>query len=346
MKKALITGITGQDGSYLAELLLSKDYEVHGIIRRASTFNTERIDHLYQDPHINGVRLFLHYGDISDSTNLIKLLYRIQPDEIYHLGAQSHVRVSFDIPEYTGDVTGLGTVRILEAIRETGLKAKFYQASSSEMYGKVQEVPQRETTPFYPRSPYGAAKVYSYWLTVNYRESYGMFACNGILFNHESPRRGETFVTRKITRAAALIKVGLEDKLYLGNLNAKRDWGYAREYVEAMWLMLQQEEPDDYVVATGETHSVRELLEEAFSYVGLDWRKHLEIDTRYHRPAEVDLLIGDPTKAKRILGWEAKTKFKDLVRVMVDADMETAQQETHMNTYNHSKLNVTRAGTR
>ena len=345
MKKALITGITGQDGSYLAELLLSKDYEVHGIIRRASTFNTERIDHLYQDPHINGVRLFLHYGDIADSTNLIKLLYRIQPDEIYHLGAQSHVRVSFDIPEYTGDVTGLGTIRILEAIRETGLKAKFYQASSSEMYGKVQEVPQRETTPFYPRSPYGAAKVYSYWLTVNYRESYGMFACNGILFNHESPRRGETFVTRKVTRAAARIKAGLEDKLYLGNLDAKRDWGYAKEYVEAMWLMLQQEEPDDYVVATGETHSVRELLEEAFSYAGLEWRKHLAIDQRYYRPAEVDLLIGDPSKAKMKLGWEAKTKFHDLVRLMVDADMETAEKETHMNTYNHSKLNITRSGT-
>jgi GDPmannose 4,6-dehydratase len=336
MKKALITGITGQDGSYLAELLLSKDYEVHGIIRRASTFNTERIDHLYQDPHINGVRLFLHYGDIADSTNLIKLLYRIQPDEIYHLGAQSHVRVSFDIPEYTGDVTGLGTIRILEAIRETGLKAKFYQASSSEMYGKAQEIPQRETTPFYPRSPYGAAKVYSYWLTVNYRESYGMFACNGILFNHESPRRGETFVTRKVTRAAARIKAGLEHKLYLGNLDAKRDWGYAKEYVEAMWLMLQQEEPDDYVVATGETHSVRELLEEAFSYVGLDWNKHVEIDPRYYRPAEVDLLIGDPTKAKRKLGWEAKTKFKDLVRLMIDADSETAKKEGHMNSYNSS----------
>jgi GDPmannose 4,6-dehydratase len=346
VKKALITGITGQDGSYLAELLLSKDYEVHGIIRRASTFNTERIDHLYQDPHINGVRLFLHYGDISDSTNLIKLLYRIQPDEIYHLGAQSHVRVSFDIPEYTGDVTGLGTVRILEAIRETGLKAKFYQASSSEMYGKVREVPQRETTPFYPRSPYGAAKVYSYWLTVNYRESYGIFACNGILFNHESPRRGETFVTRKVTRATARIKAGLEDKLYLGNLDAKRDWGYAKEYVEAMWLMLQQDEPDDYVVATGETHSVRELLEEAFSYVGLDWSKHLAIDQRYYRPAEVDLLIGDPSKAKLKLGWEAKTKFQDLVRLMVDADMEAAKKETHMNTYNHSQLNVTCSGTR
>jgi len=340
MKKALITGITGQDGSYLAELLLSKDYEVHGIIRRASTFNTERIDHLYQDPHINGVRLFLHYGDISDSTNLIQLLYRLQPDEIYHLAAQSHVRVSFDIPEYTGDVTGLGTIRILEAIRETGLRAKFYQASSSEMYGKVQEVPQRETTPFYPRSPYGAAKLYSYWLTVNYRESYGMFACNGILFNHESPRRGETFVTRKVTRAAARIKAGLEEKVYLGNLDAKRDWGYAKEYVEAMWLMLQQKEPDDYVIATGETHSVRELLEETFSYAGLDWRKHLAIDERYYRPAEVDLLIGDPGKAKRKLGWEARTKFKDLVRLMVDADMETARKEVHMNGYHDSSLKV------
>ena len=340
MKKALITGITGQDGSYLAELLLSKDYEVHGVIRRASTFNTERIDHLYQDPHINGVRLFLHYGDISDSTNLIQLLYRLQPDEIYHLAAQSHVRVSFDIPEYTGDVTGLSTIRILEAIRETGLKAKFYQASSSEMYGKVQEVPQRETTPFYPRSPYGAAKLYSYWLTVNYRESYGMFACNGILFNHESPRRGETFVTRKVTRAAARIKAGLEEKVYLGNLDAKRDWGYAKEYVEAMWLMLQQKEPDDYVIATGETHSVRELLEETFSYAGLDWRKHLAIDERYYRPAEVDLLIGDPGKAKRKLGWEARTKFKDLVRLMVDADVETARKEVHMNGYHDSSLKV------
>ena len=340
MKKALITGITGQDGSYLAELLLSKDYEVHGIIRRASTFNTERIDHLYQDPHINGVRLFLHYGDISDSTNLIQLLYRLQPDEIYHLAAQSHVRVSFDIPEYTGDVTGLGTIRILEAIRETGLKAKFYQASSSEMYGKAQEVPQRETTPFYPRSPYGAAKLYSYWLTVNYRESYGMFACNGILFNHESPRRGETFVTRKVTRTAARIKAGLEEKVYLGNLDAKRDWGYAKEYVEAMWLMLQQKEPDDYVIATGETHSVRELLEETFSYAGLDWRKHLAIDERYYRPAEVDLLIGDPGKAKRKLGWEARTKFKDLVRLMVDADMETARKEVHMNGYHDASLKV------
>ena len=330
MKKALITGITGQDGSYLAEFLLDKGYELHGIIRRASTFNTERIDHLYQDPHINGVRLFLHYGDIADSTNLIKLLYRIQPDEIYNLAAQSHVRVSFDIPEYTGDVTGLGTVRILEAIRETGLKTKFYQASSSEMYGKAQEVPQRETTPFYPRSPYAAAKVYSYWLTINYRESYNLFACNGILFNHESPRRGETFVTRKVTRAAARIKAGLEDKIFLGNLDAKRDWGYAKEYVEAMWLMLQQEKADDYVIATGETHSVREFIDEAFSYLGLDWRKHLEIDKRYYRPAEVDLLIGDASKAKRKLGWAPKKKFKELVRLMVDADSELADKEASM----------------
>ncbi|HYJ86593.1 MAG TPA: GDP-mannose 4,6-dehydratase [Pyrinomonadaceae bacterium] len=323
MKKALITGITGQDGSYLAELLLDKGYEVHGIIRRASTFNTSRIDHLYSDPHINGVRLFLHYGDISDSTNLIKLLYRIQPEEVYHLAAQSHVRVSFDIPEYTGDVTGLSTVRILEAIRETGVKAKFYQASSSEMFGQVSEVPQRETTPFYPRSPYGIAKVYAYWSTVNYRESYGLFACNGILFNHESPRRGETFVTRKVTRAVGRIKAGVQDKLYLGNLDAQRDWGYAKEYVEAMWLMLQQEQPDDYVIATGETHSVREFVEEAFSYAGLDWQEHVEIDPKYYRPTEVDLLIGDASKAKRILGWQPATTFKDLVTLMVDADMAT-----------------------
>jgi GDPmannose 4,6-dehydratase len=322
MKKALITGITGQDGSYLAELLLSKGYEVHGIIRRASTFNTGRIEHLYQDPHINGVHLFLHYGDIADSTNLIKLLYRIQPDEIYHLAAQSHVRVSFDIPEYTGDVTGLGTIRILEAIRETGLKTKFYQASSSEMYGKVQDIPQREATPFYPRSPYGAAKVFAYWTTVNYREAYGIFACNGILFNHESPRRGETFVTRKVSRAVARIQAGLDKKLYLGNLDSKRDWGYAKEYVEAIWLMLQQEQPEDFVIATGESHSVRELIKEAFSYVGLNWTDYVEKDPRYYRPSEVDLLIGDPTKAKKILGWEAKTKFKDLIRLMVDADRE------------------------
>ena len=322
MKKALITGITGQDGSYLAELLLAKGYEVHGIIRRASTFNTGRIDHLYADPHINGVRLFLHYGDIADSTNLIKLLYQIQPDEVYHLAAQSHVRVSFDIPEYTGDVTALSTIRILEALRQTQIGSRFYQASSSEMFGKAQEVPQRETTPFYPRSPYGAAKVYAYWVTVNYRESFEMFACNGILFNHESPRRGETFVTRKITRAAARIKAGLEDKLYLGNLDAKRDWGYAKEYVEAMWLMLQQEKPDDFVVATGETHSVREFLDEAFSYVGLNWQKHVEIDLKYYRPAEVDLLVGDASKAKAKLGWQPQTTFKELVRLMVDADVE------------------------
>jgi GDPmannose 4,6-dehydratase len=327
VRKALITGITGQDGSYLAELLLSKGYEVHGIIRRASTFNTGRIDHLYQDPHISGIRLFLHYGDIADSTNLIKVLYSIQPDEIYHLAAQSHVRVSFDIPEYTGDVTGLGTIRILEAIRETGLKAKFYQASSSEMFGKVSEVPQRETTPFHPRSPYGAAKVYAYWVTVNYRESYGLFACNGILFNHESPRRGETFVTRKITRAVARIKAHRQDELYLGNLDAKRDWGYAKEYVEAMWLMLQQSEPDDYVIATGESHSVRDLLVEAFSHVGLDWQEYVKIDPTYYRPAEVDLLIGDAGKAQAKLGWRPRTTFKELVHLMVDEDMAALEVE-------------------
>ena len=326
MKKALITGITGQDGSYLAELLLAKGYEVHGIMRRASTFNTSRINSLYEDPHINGVHLFLHYGDISDSTNLIKLLYRIQPDEVYHLAAQSHVRVSFDIPEYTGDVTGIGTTRILEAIREVGLKTRYYQAGSSEMYGLVQEVPQKETTPFYPRSPYGAAKVYAHWITVNYRESYGMFACNGILFNHESPRRGETFVTRKITRAVAQIKAGMQDKLYLGNLDAKRDWGYAKEYVEAMWLMLQQEEPDDYVIATGETHTVREFLEEAFSHAGMNWKDYVEFDARYERPAEVDLLIGDPSKAKAKLGWEPRTTFHDLVRLMVDEEIASFGQ--------------------
>ena len=343
MKKALITGITGQDGSYLAELLLAKGYEVHGIIRRASTFNTERIDHLYQDPHINGVRLFLHFGDIADSTNLIKLLYRVQPEEIYHLAAQSHVRVSFDIPEYTGDVTGLGTVRILEAIRETGLKAKFYQASSSEMFGSALEIPQRETTPFHPRSPYGAAKVYAYWVTVNYRESYGLFACNGILFNHESPRRGETFVTRKITRAAAHIKAGVQDKLYLGNLEAKRDWGYAKEYVEAMWLMLQQSEANDYIIATGESHSVKEFLAEAFSYVGLNWQEHVEIDPRYYRPAEVDLLMGDPSKAKRKLHWKPKTGFKELVRLMVAADVELAEKQACLNDHGWSKIEPRRA---
>ncbi|PTX99778.1 GDP-mannose 4,6-dehydratase [Verrucomicrobia bacterium LW23] len=322
MPKALITGITGQDGSYLAELLLSKGYEVHGIIRRASTFNTERIDHLYKDPHVIGVKLFLHYGDLSDSASLNRLLYDIKPDEIYHLGAQSHVRVSFDVPEYTGDVTGLSTVRILEAIRETNLKCRFYQASSSEMYGLVQEVPQSETTPFYPRSPYGAAKVYAYWITVNYRESYKLHASNGILFNHESPRRGETFVTRKITRAVARIKAGLQKDLYLGNLDAKRDWGFAPEYVEAMYLMLQQDKPDDYVIATGETYTVRQFLEESFSFVNLDWNDYVKIDPRYYRPAEVDLLIGDSTKARKKLNWEPKTTFKELVRIMVQADID------------------------
>jgi GDPmannose 4,6-dehydratase len=322
MKKALITGITGQDGSYLADLLIAKGYEVHGIIRRASTFNTARIDHLYQDPHVNGVRLFLHYGDLADSVNLTKLLYELQPDEVYNLGAQSHVRVSFDIPEYTADVTGVGTIRILEAIRESGVKPRFYQASSSEMYGKVQEVPQTETTPFWPRSPYGCAKMFGYWATVNYRESYGLFASNGILFNHESPRRGETFVTRKISRAVAAIKLGLQKELYLGNLDAKRDWGYAPEYVEGMWRMLQADQPDDYILATNETHTVKEFVEEAFGHAGLDWEKYVKYDARYERPAEVDLLIGDPAKAKRQLGWEPKVRFKELVHIMVDADLE------------------------
>jgi GDPmannose 4,6-dehydratase len=322
MKRALITGITGQDGSYLAEFLLSKGYEVHGIIRRASTFNTERIDHLYQDPHVRGTRLFLHYGDLSDSVNMVKLLHKLQPAEIYHLAAQSHVRVSFDIPEYTADTTGVGTIRILEAIREAGVRPRFYQASSSEMYGQVAEIPQRETTPFHPRSPYGCAKVFAYWATVNYRESYNLFACNGILFNHESPRRGETFVTRKITRAVAYIKAGLQKKLYLGNLDAKRDWGYAKEYVEAMWLMLQQEKPADYVIATGETHTIREFCELAFAHAGLDWKDYVAFDKRYLRPAEVDILIGDPSKARRVLGWKPRTKFKDLVRLMVDADVQ------------------------
>ena len=332
MKKALITGITGQDGSYLAEILLAKGYEVHGIIRRASTFNTDRIDHLYQDPHIRGVRLHLHYGDLSDSVALVKLLYHLEPDEIYNLGAQSHVRVSFDIPEYTSDVVGLGTVRILEAIREAGLvkKCRFYQASSSEMYGQVQEVPQTERTPFWPRSPYGCAKVFAYWLTVNFRESYGLHANNGILFNHESPRRGETFVTRKITRAATRIKMGLQDGLYLGNLEARRDWGYAKEYVEMMWLMLQQDRPDDYVVATNETHSVREFCQEAFALLDLDWEKYVRYDQRYERPAEVELLIGNPEKARRQLGWEPKVRFKDLVKIMVDADLVLAKRERTM----------------
>ena len=322
MKKALITGITGQDGSYLADLLLEKGYEVHGIIRRASTFNTARIDHLYKDPHINGVRLHLHYGDLADSVNLVKLLYDLKPDEIYHLGAQSHVRVSFDIPEYTADVTGTGTIRILEAMRETGIRPRFYQASSSEMFGKVQSIPQTEKTPFWPRSPYGVAKVFAYWATVNYRESYGLHCSNGILFNHESPRRGETFVTRKITRAVAAIKHGLQEELFLGNLEAKRDWGYAPEYVEGMWRMLQHDDGDDFVLATNETHTVREFVEAAFDRVGLDWEKYVKHDDRYERPAEVDLLIGDAAKANRVLGWEPKVRFKELVQIMVDADMK------------------------
>ena len=320
-KKALITGITGQDGSYLAELLLSKGYEVHGLIRRASTFNTGRLDAIYADPHAAKNRLILHYGDLATPAPWPDCSGKIEPNEIYNLAAQSHVRVSFDCPEYTADITGTGAIRLLEAIRETGLKPRYYQASSSEMFGMVREVPQTETTPFYPRSPYGCAKVFAYWLTVNYRESYGLHASNGILFNHESPRRGETFVTRKITRAVAQIQAGLQDKLYLGNLDARRDWGYAPEYVEAMWLMLQQDQPDDYVIATNETHSIREFLEAAFGHAGLDWQKHVEIDPRYYRPAEVDLLIGDSSKAKAKFGWEPKTKFAGLARLMVDADM-------------------------
>ena len=320
--KAFITGITGQDGSYLAEFLLAKGYEVHGLIRRASTFNTGRLETIYADPHAGNRQLHLHYGDLSDASAVARLVSKVQPEEIYNLAAQSHVRVSFDSPEYTCDITATGTVRLLEAIRETGMRPRFYQASSSEMYGLVQEVPQTEKTPFYPRSPYGCAKVFSYWMTVNYRESYGLHASNGILFNHESPRRGETFVTRKITRAVAHIKAGLQRKLYLGNLDAKRDWGFAKEYVEAMWLMLQQDQPDDYVIATNEMHSVREFLEVAFGHAGLDWKKHVEIDPRYYRPAEVELLIGDYSKARKKLGWEPRTKFADLARLMVDADIE------------------------
>lgn len=338
-KKALITGITGQDGSYLAELLLEKGYEVHGIIRRASTFNTSRIDHLYADPHINGVKLFLHYGDLSDGSNINRILEKVRPDEIYHLGAQSHVRVSFDIPEYTGDVSGLGTLRLLDAIRETGIKTKFYQASSSEMFGKALEIPIKETTPFYPRSPYGVAKVYAYWITINYRESYNLFACNGILFNHESPRRGETFVTRKITRGLARIKLGKEKKLYLGNLDAKRDWGYAKDFVEGMWLMLQQDKPDDYILATNETHTVREFAEKTAEHLGIDliWKGKginekgidkktgktiIEIDPKYFRPAEVDILLGDYSKAKKELDWKPKVRFNELVEIMAKADYD------------------------
>jgi GDPmannose 4,6-dehydratase len=326
MKTALITGITGQDGSYLAEFLLDKGYEVHGIIRRSSSFNTARIDHLYADPHDQS-RLKLVYGDLNDTSSLAEIIHRIQPDEIYNLAAQSHVRVSFDIPEYTGEITGLGALRLLEAIRRTGTKTRFYQASSSEMFGKAAEMPQSEKTPFHPRSPYGCAKVYAFWQTVNYRESYGLFACNGILFNHESPRRGETFVTRKITRAATRIKLGLQDKLFLGNLDAKRDWGFAGDYVEAMWLMLQTENPDDYVVATGETYTVREFLEEVFSLLDLDWQKHVENDPKYYRPAEVDILLGDSRKIRAQLGWQPRVGFKDLIKMMVDADLRLAQHE-------------------
>jgi len=343
MKKALITGITGQDGSYLAELLLEKGYEVHGMIRRSSSFNTGRINHIYRDPHEKNVRLFLHYGDLNDASSINTILRNTRPDEIYNLGAQSHVRVSFDIPEYTGEVDALGTVRILEGIRETGLETKFYQASSSELYGKVVETPQKETTPFYPRSPYACAKAYAFYITQNYRESYGMYACNGILFNHESPRRGETFVTRKITRAAARIKLGMQECLYLGNLDAKRDWGFAGDYVEAMWLMLQQNTADDYVIATGETYMVRTFAEMVFARLGmpLAWQGSgleeegintvtgktvIRIDPKYFRPAEVDLLLGDPSKAKRELGWVLNTSFEQLVNMMTDADLQAAGQ--------------------
>ena len=332
-KKALITGITGQDGSYLAEFLLNKGYQVYGIIRRSSSFNTGRIDHIYQDPHEPKPRLKLVYGDLNDGSSLNRILRDMQPDEIYNLGAQSHVMVSFDVPEYTGEITGMGTVRLLEAIREIGIKPKFYQASSSELFGLVQETPQKETTPFYPRSPYGCAKAYAFYIVRNYREAYGLFACNGILFNHESPRRGETFVSRKITRAATRIKVGLQDKLYLGNLEAKRDWGYAPDYVQAMWLMLQQPKPEDYVIATGESHSVKEFVEETFGLLELDWRDHVEVDPRYFRPAEVDRLVGDFSRAERELSWWPQVQFKELVRIMVEADLELAKKEAHMNSY-------------
>ena len=343
MKKALITGITGQDGSYLAELLLDKGYEVHGIIRRASTFNTKRIDHLYKDPHKKNVKMFLHYGDLTDSSNLNRILEKVRPDEIYNLAAQSHVKVSFEVPEYTAEVDGIGVLRFLDAIKETGLKTKFYQASTSELFGKVQEIPQKETTPFYPRSPYSVAKLYAFWIIKNYREAFNLFACNGILFNHESPRRGETFVTRKITIAAAKIKLGLQDILYLGNLNAKRDWGYAPEYCEVMWKMLQQDKPDDYVIATNETHTVREFTELAFKYLGIDieWKGEgvkekgietetgkilVEVDPKYFRPTEVDILIGDYSKAKRELGWEPKVKFEELVQLMVKSDIKEIKE--------------------
>lgn len=328
-KRALIIGITGQDGSYLAEFLIRKGYEVYGLIRRSSSFNTGRIDHLYQDPHEPKVILRLVHGDLNDASSLNRIIKTIRPDEIYNLGAQSHVRVSFDVPEYTGEITALGTTRLLEAIRDSGIKTKFYQASSSEMYGNIKEYPQSEKTPFYPRSPYAAAKLYAYWMTVNYREAYHMFACNGILFNHESPRRGETFVTRKITMALARIKHKVQDKLYLGNLDAKRDWGFAGDYVEAMWLMLQQDRADDYVIATGETHSVKEFLKEAFDCAGLNWKKYVKIDKKYFRPTEVDCLIGNSAKARRKLKWKPKVNFRQLVRMMVDADMEFVKKELY-----------------
>ena len=328
-KRALIIGITGQDGSYLAEFLIQKGYEVYGLIRRSSSFNTGRVDHLYQDPHEKDINLRLVHGDLNDASSLNRIVKTIKPDEVYNLGAQSHVKVSFEIPEYTAEITAVGTTRLLEAIRDSQIKTKFYQASSSEMFGNIKEFPQSESTPFYPRSPYGAAKVYAYWMTVNYREAYDMFACNGILFNHESPRRGETFVTRKITMALARIKLGVQEKLYLGNVDAKRDWGFAGDYVEAMWLMLQQNSPDDYVIATGETHSVREFLDEAFGYAGLDWQKHVEIDKKYFRPTEVDCLIGDSTKAHKVLKWKPKTDFQQLVHMMVDADLALVKKELY-----------------
>ncbi len=336
--RAFITGITGQDGSYLAELLLDKGYEVHGLVRRSSTFHTERIDHLYLDPHLPSARLFLHYGDLTDGNVLGNLLQRVRPEEVYNLGAQSHVAVSFANPIYTAQVDAVGTLRLLEAVRQLDYAVRFYQASSSEMFGKVAEVPQRETTPFHPRSPYAVAKVYAYWQTVNYREAYGLFACNGILFNHESPRRGETFVTRKVTRAATRISLGLQDKLYLGNLDAERDWGYAGDFVEAMWLMLQHDEPDDFVIATGQRRTVRDLCEAAFGRVGLDWEDHVEIDERYLRPAEVDLLEGDSSKAKRLLGWEPTVDFDALVAMMVDADLDLASQEKVLVDVGHKQV--------
>jgi len=349
MKTALISGVTGQDGAYLSEFLLKKGYEVHGIKRRSSSFNTQRVDHLYQDPHVENKRFILHYGDLTDTSNLVRIIQQVQPDEIYNLGAQSHVQVSFEVPEYTADADGIGTLRLLEAIRILGMekKVRFYQASTSELYGKVQEIPQKETTPFYPRSPYAAAKLYAYWITVNYRESYGMYACNGILFNHESPLRGETFVTRKVTRAAARISLGLQDKLFMGNIDAKRDWGFAGDYVELMWLMLQQSEPDDYVMATGVTTTVRDFITMAFKEAGInltwegkgiaekgidqvDGRVLVEIDPRYFRPAEVDILIGDPSKAKTKLGWEPKVQLPELVKMMMDYDIELAEREVHL----------------